>query len=125
VTVLARTNFQGKRILVAVDDALLAAMLTVDLADLGFATVDVVRSLEAALQSARSLHPDVLLLDLHLAGGHVDAFSTYVSIPLVLISDDPASSSGLGLSVPVMSKPFTPAALEDALARVVLSISGG
>ena len=121
----SRAPFGGKRILVAQDDALLAALLASDLKELGFAAVDVVRTLDGALQSARSFHPDVLLLDLHLMGGHVTTVSTFVGIPLVLMSDDPVSAAVPGLAAPVVSKPFTPVALEEALVRVVLAVLRG
>ena len=107
--------------LVVEDEALVAMMIEDMLADLGCVVVEVASSLARALALAEDcdLALDGALLDLNLAGEKVypvaDALASR-EVPFIF-------STGYGLAgivdgygdVPLLTKPFKPRALEDAL----------
>ena len=58
----------AEKILIVEDDALISANLEMVLTDLGYAALPPVSSGEEAVEKALSLHPDVILMDIQLAG---------------------------------------------------------
>jgi two-component system, response regulator PdtaR len=62
------TSPQAQRILVVEDDSLVAAVLVDMLEELGCTVVDTARSAGAAVSAARRHHPDVVVMDVNLAG---------------------------------------------------------
>jgi DNA-binding response OmpR family regulator len=112
-------SFAGKRILVVEDDGVVAMMLSDQLDELGFATIELRYSLASALVAATDHLPDVALLDLHLTDGLSLPIAQVLAgrgIPSVFMSGDQDAESKLGLATgSVLLKPFSPAELQAAL----------
>ena len=58
----------GTRVLIVEDEALFAMALEADIADLGHTVCGIVDTARGALDAARSLKPDLVLMDLRLKG---------------------------------------------------------
>lgn len=118
----------GARILVVEDEFIIGEHLRRLLADLGHTDSDLVGSGEEALDRARDRSPDLVLLDLGLAG-KMDGFETAVrirseyGIPIVFLtgSADPVALGRIAaMGLTCLSKPFDAESLEEALAGVGL-----
>lgn len=113
---------QGARILVVDDEPQIRRSLQVNLERSGYA-VDAVETGEAALESARNRHPDVIILDLLLPGiGGVEvvrrirASSTVPIIVLSALGEETRKVEALELGADdYMTKPF---GMEELLARI-------
>ena len=112
-------GFNGKKILVAEDDELVALMLSDQLAEMGFGEIEITSSVAAALQKLGAFRPDVALLDVQLADGSTSALARVLnmrSIPFAVMSGDPAKARRLSPpKVPPLAKPFSPATLREAI----------
>jgi DNA-binding response OmpR family regulator len=112
-------SFAGRRILVVEDEAVIALMLSDELDELGFATIELTYSLASALVAATDRPPDVALLDLHLTNGLSLPIAQVLArrgIPCVFMSGDFEAESTLGLAKgSVLLKPFSPQQLRAAL----------
>ena len=64
----ARTEQIVPRLLIVEDESVVAANLQQSLAAMGYDVIDWVASGEAAIELAEREHPDVILMDIHLAG---------------------------------------------------------
>ncbi len=58
----------SEQVLIVEDEAIVALDLSHCISKLGYTIVGIVRSGEDAVEKAQSLHPDVVLMDIHLAG---------------------------------------------------------
>ncbi len=88
----------GKRILIVEDEMVLALSLEKLLLRMGFVVVGIVATGEAAIERARADRPDVVAMDIRLAGAMdgIDAASAIVAeneIPIVFMTgyDDSAT----------------------------------
>lgn len=64
----SRTEGARTRILIVEDESVVATNLQLSLSEMGYDVVDWVPSGEAAIELAVREHPDVILMDIHLAG---------------------------------------------------------
>ncbi|WP_162912911.1 response regulator [Rhodospirillaceae bacterium SYSU D60014] len=116
------------RILIVEDDALQALALEHHLEGRGYEVVGTARSARQAIQLAKCLHPDLVLMDINLrrAGDGIEAaveLKSTLGIPHVFISaysdrkliERAQSTDPLGY----ITKPYTPEEVECALARLV------
>jgi DNA-binding response OmpR family regulator len=119
------TEFVGKRILVVEDEQHVAMMLAGSLEELGFEKIDLANSIAAAVAAIDQVKPDVVLLDVHVVDGvtrPVGELLRHHDIPFVVMSGGPEGNKEIGaLEVPLLQKPFSPAALEDALKATLSS----
>lgn len=108
----------GVHILAVDDDAALAGFYQDFLEDEGF-RVTAMTTLPAGPTAIATLDPDLLLLDLHLAGGDggaclleaLRAEPATAALPVILVTGDVRAAEGLhprltALGVPVVAKPF-------------------
>ena len=120
---------QGARVLVVDDELAARESLTELLSTLGHVVVDAVATAEDAEARARELHPDAILLDVHLPGANgIDAAQaisrSLPSVAIVLISGDDtiqltdaeADASG---AVAFLPKPVPPRVLDSTIRLAV------
>jgi CheY-like chemotaxis protein len=111
--------FAGKRILVAEDNALLRIMMADMLLEMGFAEVSEAHSLAGMLILAKDQPPDVALLEIHLTDGASASLADNLAalkIPCIFMTGfAPDAADVAPKGIPVLTKPFAPATLQDAL----------
>lgn len=114
-------DLRDKKILLVEDEALIAAMVSDMLADLGATVVGPAGSVQKALALARSASFDAAVLDVNLRGERVDPVADVLverSIPVLF-------ASGYGATVncgqTVIDKPYT----QDKLAQGLLAVMAG
>jgi len=122
----APEQLNGRRVLVVEDEALVAMMIEDMLTDLGCVVVDVASSLAKALALAEdpALALDGALLDLNLSGEKVYPVAERLAargVPFIFSTGAMAGIVDGYSHVPLLTKPFKPRALEEAL----LSVFGG
>jgi DNA-binding response OmpR family regulator len=116
-------NAERRRILIVEDDYLIASWLAEALETAGWQVVGPIGHLAAALDSARSEACDAAVLDVNLGGRAVYPVAEALDerkVPFIFMS-------GYGVKTlpcrfakrPRLSKPFKPAELTGALARLV------
>ena len=117
------------RILVVEDQALTALDLEEHLIGLGHYVVDVVDTAPAAVAAAEKHRPDLVFMDIRLAGGTdgVEAAAEIrhrLSIPSIFLtahSDEATRARGEAvLPIAFLSKPFTAGQIKSALRRAQL-----
>jgi CheY-like chemotaxis protein len=111
--------------LVVEDEAIIARDIAMQLRDLGFDVLGPVASGEKAIVLAGELRPDLVLMDIHLAGA-LDGIATAVAIreqfnvPTVYLSAfdtaDSLARARLAMPLGYLSKPFTDRALRELMA---------
>ena len=98
-------------------------MLEDDLRDLGFERVMVVRSLAQAMVAIADELPTIALLDYNLTDGVSLPLAENLSrkgVPCVFMSGDSRMAQDQGVDPhSILSKPFTPSQLQQALARAL------
>lgn len=114
-----------RRVLVVEDEAIIARDIAMQLRDLGFDVLGPVASGEKAIVLAGELRPDLVLMDIHLAGA-LDGIATAVAIreqfnvPTVYLSAfdtaDSLARARLAMPLGYLSKPFTDRALRELMA---------
>jgi DNA-binding response OmpR family regulator len=116
------------RILVADDDPVILRLLEVNLGLEGFEVETAIRG-EDAVDRARELRPDVIILDVMMPGmtgydvaGRLKEDPSTAAIPIVFLSartqeEDRARGRALGVAAYV-TKPFDPAELMDVVRRL-------
>ena len=116
------TNLRDKRILLVEDEALIAAMVSDMLADLGATVVGPANSLPKALALAQSADFDAAVLDVNLQGERVDAVADLLigrGIPVLF-------ASGYGAAAirgqAAIDKPYTQDKLAQALSAVMAGV---
>jgi CheY-like chemotaxis protein len=116
------------KILVVEDEMIIARELTCALRELGYETVGHARTGEKAIELAGTLHPDLVLMDIHLASA-MDGITASLAIkeqyavPSVFLSaftgDDSLARARAAEPVGYLPKPFEEhellAVLENAL----------
>lgn len=113
------TALRDKRILLVEDEALIAAMVSDMLADLGATVVGPAGSLPKALALAQSENVDAAILDMNLRGERVDPVTDVLikrGIP-ILFATGYGSSAGRGH--PAIDKPYTQDKLAEGLCAVM------
>lgn len=118
------------RILLVEDEAIIAFDIFMQLKDLGYDAVGPVKTGEKAIEAAGHLRPDLILMDIHLAGtmdgiSAAQAIRTQFDLPCVFLSafDGDATRERAMLAKPsgYLTKPFSEfdlrAVIEDALAN--------
>jgi PAS domain S-box-containing protein len=112
------------RILVVEDEAIIAADLTETLASLGYDVVATVDTAEDAIVNAANLVPDLVLMDVRLAGAvdGIEAAATIkqrADIPVIFLtahSDDETLTRAIGTApLGYLVKPFRPSELRCAI----------
>lgn len=118
------TSERPARVLVVEDDFLLAMVIEHALLDAGFVVVGIAVSADEALAMARSMRPDLALMDIRLAGvrdgvdAALDIFSqTGIRCIFATAHTDPSTRHKAQPARPLgwLSKPYTPDALVDAV----------
>ena len=113
-------------VLIVEDEALIALWTSEALSDLGYEVTGIAATAEAALRSAAEHRPDVALMDITLSGS-ADGIAAARSlkdrfgIPTLFATAhaDSATKKRAETATPIgyLVKPFSPAQLENALAR--------
>jgi len=112
------------RILVVEDEAIIAADLAETLGSLGYDVVATVDTAEDAIVSAANLAPDIVLMDVRLAGAidGIEAAATIkqrADIPVIFLtahSDDETLTRAIGIGpLGYLVKPFRPSELRGAI----------
>jgi CheY-like chemotaxis protein len=115
--------FEGKRILIAEDDASLRMMMANMLLEMGFAEVSEAQSLAGTIMLAKDHPPDVALLDIDLTDGLSVPLAdnlAALNIPCVFMSSiSPDAEYARWNRLEVLTKPFAPATLQVALQRAM------
>lgn len=114
-------DLRDKRILLVEDEALIAAMVSEMLSDLGATVVGPAGSVQNALALAQSANFDAALLDVNLRGERVDPVADVLierSIPVLFASGYGAAASH---GRAVIDKPYT----QDTLAQGLLAVMAG
>lgn len=115
-----------KKILIVEDEAISAMLLARTLSDIGYSVDKVVATGEAAIESAKLGHPDIIAMDIRLAGklDGIEAASTItseLSIPIVFMTgyDDRLTRDRAMSLKPLgyMIKPLDLEKFKDLLAR--------
>ncbi|MCV2368919.1 response regulator [Roseateles oligotrophus] len=119
------------RILVVEDESIIARDIAMQLCDLGYAVLGPASSGEQAIAMANSLMPDLVLMDVHLAG-HMDGIDaaqlirTQYAVPSLFLSafDGPDSLRRAKQCEPAgyLVKPFEDHQLRDAVATAFASL---
>jgi CheY-like chemotaxis protein len=124
-------NKQG-RILVVEDESIIARDIALQLSDLGYAVLGPVSSGEQAIAMTSSLLPDLVLMDVHLAGrmDGIDAaqlIRRQYAVPSLFLSafDGPDSLQRAKQCEPAgyLVKPFEDHQLRDAVATAFASLA--
>lgn len=120
------------RVLIVEDEAIVASDLKMMLRRLGYAPVGVVASAEEAIEQARMLKPDVVLMDVQLAGSMngVDAASAIraeQNVAMVYVTAlNRIASADLMPGSRCLGKPFTRgdlrSSIEGALAELPVAV---
>jgi CheY-like chemotaxis protein len=120
------SNFADKRALIVEDEPVIALMLSDNLGELGFGSIEIAGTREQALKALRALEanpPQVVLLDLKLTDGDAAPVADLLrdrAVPFIFMSGNPGAASELGYAgVPVLGKPFSPADLQTALQQAL------
>ena len=123
----------GRRVLVVDDERDCLEMASISLRLFGDWEVFQAESGEVALQKARDLNPDIVLLDYYLmdmTGGELlaqlRAVEELKEIPVVVYSGSPAiarKDPNLADRVEILAKPLNPDSLSDTLKRVLNELS--
>jgi PAS domain S-box-containing protein len=115
-----RIAFNGRRVLVVEDEALVATMLREQLAALGYSVLGPAASVAAALALIQEQHPDVAVLDLNLGGELAYPAADLLAargVPFVFITGyDGATVERRYAGVPVLAKPLDPQLLRHLFA---------
>jgi CheY-like chemotaxis protein len=104
-----------KKILVVEDETLIAMDISMQLRELGYQAVGHATSGEQAIEMAGRLHPDLILMDIHLASAMNGvtasrAIQSQFGVPSILLSaftdNDSMSQIALAKSAGYLPKPF-------------------
>jgi CheY-like chemotaxis protein len=118
----------GITVLIVEDEAIIAADLEVMLRRLGYAPVATVTSGEEAIQKARQLAPQVILMDVHLHGNlngvqAAQQIRAAQSVAIVYITAlNRIASAELQPGFRCIGKPFTPGDLRTAIEHVLAEV---
>ena len=121
------------RVLVVEDEALLSLSLEAMLEEWGHEQVGSVPTGRAGIRLAGELHPDVVLMDINLAGD-MDGLSAASTIReicdariifMTAYSDRDLSARPEVVSAEVLHKPFSPRRLQELLTSAALAVAVG
>ncbi len=112
----------GKRILIAEDEAIIAMILEDVVERIGGVIVQTARSCEDALVAIETLSVDAVILDVHLSGGTSEAIIAAADkkrIPvLVSTGSDRMSLPDAFRALPMLQKPWQSEDVQTALAQL-------
>ncbi len=112
---------ERRNVLVMEDDAVIGMCLATMLSDMGFEVGEVQSTAVEAVQAAGRRRPDLMIVDVHLAGGHgISAVQDILRggfIPHIFISGDRLDQATLGEDAIVLQKPFFESELTRAIDR--------
>lgn len=122
-----------RRLMVVEDEAITALHLEMLLAELGYQVCSVEATGEGAIAAAARYHPDLVLMDIRLAGeldglsaaGHIRRTYGIPSLLLTAFSDPgtEARAEACG-TLGLLSKPYTPRQVERRVREALEAISG-
>jgi CheY-like chemotaxis protein len=111
------------RVLLAEDDALMAALLSETLEELGYEVCHVASTETDAVLSATRYKPDLMLVDATLGTGSgvaaVNQILREIYIPHVFISGETLRTSNFPHAAIFLQKPFRETELVDAIGRAL------
>ncbi len=114
---------ERRNVLVMEDDAVIGMCLATMLSDMGFEVGEVQSTTVAAVQAAGRRRPDLMIVDVHLAGGDGGAAVWDILrggfIPHIFISGDRLDQATLGKDAIVLQKPFFASELMRAIDRAL------
>lgn len=121
------------RILVAEDEYLVGMAIEHALLDAGHEVADVVTTGEDALREARRLRPDLVLMDIRLAGvisgieAAVQLRALGITSLFISANSDPATRLAGAEARPIgwLPKPFAPSEVVSAVATALAQLRGG
>jgi CheY-like chemotaxis protein len=112
--------------LIIEDEAIIAMAIEAALRELGFTSFDIAASVEGAIAAAGGRCPDLVTADVRLGVGcGIDAIETICSekpIPVVFITATPADVQERCPDHVVLTKPFSPAGLAEAVQHVIAAL---
>lgn len=118
------TEARARTVLIVDDDFLIVEYLRDVVADFGYVVAGTAATAGAAVDAARALQPDLILMDVRLRGRRdgVDAavqIHTEMGVPIIFItgSNEPETIARINEDSPtgVLIKPIMPQHLKDAL----------
>ena len=125
---------RGRKILIVEDDALIAAVDRIILESGGYEVVGVVTNAEDALSRAAMTHPDLIVMDIHIARA-VDGIEAATQILqtfgirsiFATANVDPATKARGAMAHPLgwVAKPYTPEMLFDVVAAALEKLNDG
>lgn len=119
----ASLDLRGVRVLVAEDDAVIALCLRETLRDLGCAVLGPLSSVSETLALLATTHPDVALLDVHMADGAITPAACLLAernVPMIVTTGDDEACRDPALRGAVfLRKPYSDVTLRHALRRVL------
>jgi len=117
-------RFQGTRVLIVEDDAIIAMMVEDMLIDVGCEIVATAARLDVAIEKARTLSFDIAVLDVNLDGQETFPVAEVLAdrgLPFVFATGYGAHiTAGRFTDAPTLQKPYESLALENALAAALL-----
>jgi CheY-like chemotaxis protein len=112
--------------LIIEDEALIAIGIEAALREIGFTSFDIAVSVEEAVAAAGGRCPELITADVRLGVGcGIDAIETICSekpIPVVFITASPADVRERCPDHVVLTKPFSPAGLAEAVQQVIAAL---
>jgi CheY-like chemotaxis protein len=116
------TDFQGLRVFVVEDEALLSMAMQDMLADLDCEVVGTAARLETALELAQSLAFDLAVLDVNLGGQRVDPVADIIAargLPVVFVTGYGKNGAPRHVAGPVLEKPYELVNLKKAFSAAL------
>lgn len=116
------TDFQGLRVFMVEDEAMLSLAMQDMLAELGCEVVGTAARLEAALELAQSVVFDIAVLDVNLGGERVDPVADIIAargLPIVFVTGYGKQGAPRHLAGPVVEKPYELVNLKKALSAAL------
>jgi CheY-like chemotaxis protein len=109
--------------LIIEDEAIIAMAIEATLRELAFTSFDIAVSVEEAVAAAGGRCPDLITADIRLGVGcGIDAIETICAdqpIPVVFITASAADAQERCPDHIIVTKPFSPAAVAEAVQRVI------
>ncbi len=119
------------KVLIVEDDPLVGPAMKAVLRRAGHTVVGPVRDIAKAMRAAETEHPDLALVDYVLAGGEdglcvVRRLKAEHGVPSLLVTGyDHRAEDVRDLALGLLSKPFSPTALIDAVGAAGALLTGG
>lgn len=115
-------NFNGKRVLIVEDEALIAIMLEDMLEELGATVAGSAGTISKGLAMADSAELDVAILDVNVRGESISPVADILrgrGVPTIFATGYGSGISDIAKGAPVIDKPYSPEKLHAALAAAL------